>query len=48
MTQEQATAIEQQHNVYVDADSEMMTSGERYDEYGWEPVPKEWIEEAGE
>lgn len=45
MRQDTATAIEQQHNVYVDAETEMYTHGEREDEYGWMPVPQEWIDE---
>lgn len=46
MTDEQARQIEQNHNVYVDAEAEMYTTGERVDTYGWAPIPKEWTEEV--
>ena len=39
--------IEQKHNVYVDADTDMYNVGGGYDaEYGWDNVPLEWIAEA--
>lgn len=41
MTQDQATAIEQKHNVHVDRDSKMYTHGEKDSDYGWQPVPQE-------
>lgn len=45
MTQEQANIIEQERNIIIDAESEMCTTGEREDDYGWQPVPNEWIAE---
>jgi len=45
MTKEEATIIEQKHNVYVDAETEQYTIGEREDTYGWDPIPEEWLED---
>lgn len=44
ITLDQATQIEQQHNVYVDADTMMYTNGAREDTYGWMPIPQNWID----
>ena len=41
MDKDQARQIEQDHNVYVDADTEMYTNGEK-DDYGWMPIPEAW------
>ena len=38
--------IEQRHNVWVSDDGQAYTTGEKDDVYGWQPLPKEWIEEA--
>lgn len=47
LTEEQVEAIERRNNVYVDAKTGMMqVTGSRDDEYGWQPVPEEWIKEA--
>jgi len=43
MDKEKAQEIEQEHNVYVDANMEMYTNGERNDNYGWMPIPEEWL-----
>lgn len=54
MRQDIAKDIEIRHNVYVDAESEMYTTGNRDDETGWMPIPDEWewldfkCEECGE
>ena len=43
MTTQKATEIEQRHNVWIDAKTEMFNVGGGYDAvYGWEPIPKEW------
>jgi aspartate/methionine/tyrosine aminotransferase len=46
MSPEQAEKIEREHNVHVDAEAEMYTTGSRDLAYGWVPVPVEWTEET--
>ena len=46
MTKEQAIQIEQDHNVIVDAESEMYTHGGTEDDYGWMAIQKKWIAET--
>lgn len=46
MTEEIKNYIEQQHNVYVDAETELFNLDGYDSVYGWDDVPKEWIEEA--
>ena len=43
MEKEQAEQIEKDHNVYVDADTDMYTNGERDDTYGWMAIPVDWL-----
>jgi len=45
MTKEMAEKIEIEHNVYVDRETMQYNVGGGHDaEYGWLPIPKEWIE----
>ena len=47
ITEDIKTAIEQRHNVYVDAESGMYNVGGGYDcIYGWMLIPDDWITEA--
>lgn len=48
LTAEQATQIEQSHNVYVDPEWGQYTHGEREDAYGWDIIPLSWIDEVTE
>lgn len=45
LTQEQALQMERLQNVYIDIDNEMYTRGDRDYQYGWAPIPQEWIAE---
>jgi ADP-ribosylglycohydrolase len=46
LNKDEVNAIEQAHNVYVDAESMQYNVGGGYDAvYGWEAIPQEWIEE---
>lgn len=47
MEKQVAIEIEQIHNVFVDAETEQYNHTGYDEEYGWEPVPEEWIK-AGE
>lgn len=47
LTEDQIVEIEQQHNVYVDRETQQFNVGGGYDaEYGWDHLPEEWIEEV--
>ena len=46
LTKEEATAIEQTHNIYVDIESGQYNR-EGYDAtYGWDVIPQAWIDEV--
>lgn len=38
--------IEKEHNVIASSDGEYFTTGDEMDDYGWMPMPSEWVEEA--
>ena len=38
-----AEIIERRRNVVIDHKTEMYSHGTREDEYGWMPIPDEWI-----
>jgi hypothetical protein len=40
-----AEIIEKEHNVCVDPEIDMFTTGDRSDDYGWMPVPQQWIDD---
>jgi hypothetical protein len=46
LTIEQAEAIEQNHNVCVDIESEQFNRDSHDSEYGWDVIPDEWIKEV--
>ena len=46
ITAEQARRLERERNVYIDIETASYTTGERDDEYGWLPVPGDWLEET--
>ena len=46
MKKETAEKIEQNENVYVDAEAEMYNRDSRDAEYGWDAIPQEWITRA--
>ena len=49
LTNGQVMEIEEKHNVYVDRDTMQYNIGGGYDAiYGWQPIPKEWIDETKE
>ena len=44
MTNEElAKMIKDEHNVNVDIKSMMYTHGDIDDDYGWIPIPEEWL-----
>lgn len=46
MKKEIAEIIEKEHNVTIDLTADMYTTGDIDDDYGWMPVPQEWVEQA--
>lgn len=44
MTNETARQIEQNHNVIIDAETEQYNINDQ--EYGWQPISQEWIDET--
>ncbi len=48
LSEDQARQLEQEHNVYIDTGSMMYTRGEREDDYGWEPIPSEWLSKTAQ
>ena len=45
LTEDQIIAIEQAHNVWIDTETLQYNVGGGYDaEYGWVPLPTEWID----
>ena len=46
MKKETAEKIEQNENVYVDAETEMYNRDSRDAEYGWDAIPHGWIKKA--
>ena len=43
ITTEQAAEIERQHNVCVDIEAMQYNNESRDAEYGWLPIPAEWL-----
>ena len=45
LTCDQATEIEDNHNVYVDAETAQYNHKGHDETYGWHPIPQSWIDE---
>jgi len=47
MTLDQQHQIEWDHNVVIDADALMCNHGDVDDDYGWVPIPLDWLQSVG-
>ena len=46
MTKEElAKKLKDEHNVNVDIDTMMYTHGDIDDDYGWDTIPEEWLDD---
>ena len=48
LNQGQTKHLEIEHNIHIDIESMQYTTGERDDDYGWAPIPQEWINKLNE
>lgn len=45
MDKEKAQELENEHNVFIDAENELFNHNGYDSEYGWMPIPDSWVNE---